>query len=256
MKSLITGASSGIGAAFARRLGAAGSELVLVAKRADRLSSLADELRTAGTGSVEIFPADLSQAAELERLERYVRDLDALDLLINNAGFGTMGAFGAVQVSVHRDMVRVHDLAAMSLCHAALPGMAARKHGRIVNVASIAAFLPVPGNAVYSASKVFLVAFSQALHAEMAGQGIRVQALCPGFTYSGFHDTPEMVGFHRSSVPGFMWMAADEVAARSLAAVDRGPVVVIPGFRNQLLVSATRNRFVFGLARLVRGRWK
>lgn len=256
MKSLITGASSGIGAAFARRLAATGSDLFLVARRADRLAALADELRAARTTSVEVLPADLSKPADLEWLEQYVRSQDALDLLINNAGFGTKGTFVETDLPIQMDMVRVHDLATMGLCHAALPGMIARRHGRIINVASTAAFLPVPGNAVYSASKVFLVAFSQALHAEVSDRGIRVQALCPGFTYTGFHDTPEMQGFRRSNVPGFMWMAAEQVAAISLAAVDRGPVVVIPGRRNRLFIATTRNRFVFSLARRIRRGWK
>ncbi len=256
MKALISGASSGIGAAYAHRLAADNFHLVLTARRADRLAAMAEALRAAGAMSVDVVPADLSAPADLERLERYVSDLDALDVLINNAGFGVRGTFEEADWSLQRDMVRLHDLASMSLCHAALPGMIARKHGRIINVASTAAFLPVPGNAVYSASKVFLVAFSQALHAEVVGRGIRVQALCPGFTYTGFHDTPEMQGFRRSNVPGFMWMTADQVARISLSSIGRGPVVVVPGLRNQLFITLTRSRFIFNLVRRVRGSWK
>jgi uncharacterized protein len=253
MKALITGASSGIGAAFAHHLAAAGADLVLVARRADRLAALADELRTDRGIAVDVVPADLSRPADLELLQQYVRDMDALEFLVNNAGFGTSGSFAGAALSSQVAMVHVHNLAAMGLCHAALPGMIAHKRGRIVNVASVAAFLPMSGNVVYSATKIFLVAFSQALQTEVAAQGIRVQALCPGFTYTGFHDTPEMRGFRRSRIPGFLWMSADEVAAISLAAAEHGPVVVIPGVFNRLLIAVTRSRLVFALLRRVRG---
>jgi uncharacterized protein len=253
MKSLITGASSGIGAAFAHRLAAAGSDLILVARRADRLAALADELRANRSIAIDVVPTDLSSAADLAKLEHYVRNLGPLDFLVNDAGFGTRGPFAEAGLSSQVAMVYVHNLAAMGLCHAALPGMIARKRGRIINVSSVAAFLPMSGNVVYSASKVFLVAFSQALQTEVGDQGIRVQALCPGFTYTGFHDTPEMHGFSRSHVPSFMWMSADEVAAISLAAIERGPVVVIPGFLNRLVNTVTRSGLVFALLRRIRG---
>jgi uncharacterized protein len=137
-----------------------------------------------------------------------------------------------------------------------LPAMVRRRQGRLVNVASTAAFLPVAGNAVYSAGKAFLVAFSEALQAEVAAAGVRAQALCPGFTYTEFHDTPTMLGFSRANVPGWMWMSADQVVSASLAALERGPVVVVPGWRNRLFLTATRFRPVFTLVRAVRRRWK
>ena len=256
MRALITGASSGIGAAFARRLAAAGHDLILVARRADRLSALVDELRHGRSIAVDVWPADLAQSADLERLAEQIRALDGLDLLVNDAGFGVRGLFADADLAPQLDMVRVHDLATMVLCHASLPAMLRRRRGRIVNVASTAAFLPVAGNAVYSAGKAFLVAFSEALQAEVAGSGVRVQALCPGFTYTEFHDTPTMLGFNRANVPGWMWMSADAVVAASLAALQRGPVVVMPGWRNRLFIAATRFRPVFTLVRAVRRRWK
>jgi short-subunit dehydrogenase len=234
---LITGASSGIGAAFARALAARSYDLVLVARREERLAALAVELQGRHAIDAEVLVADLSQPADVERVAQRVAGLETLELLINNAGFGTIGRFFKVDLAKHLDMIHVHVIASVRLCRAALPGMVARGRGAIVNVASVAAFSPLVGNATYSATKRFLVTFSQSLQMELAGTGIKVQALCPGFTHSGFHDTPEYERFKRSSIPGFMWMSAEDVVAGSLKALERKRVVYIPGFKNRLLVT-------------------
>jgi short-subunit dehydrogenase len=234
---LISGASSGIGAAFARALAAKGYDLMLVARREERLAALAAELQERHAVAAEIVVADLARPTDVERVAQRIAGMETLEMLINNAGFGTTGRFFRVELTKHLDMIHVHVIASVRFCHAALPGMVARGGGAIINVASVTAFSPLVGNATYSATKRFLVTFSQALQIELAGTGVKVQALCPGFTYSGFHDTPEYERFKRSSIPGFMWMSAEDVVAGSLKALQHNRVVYIPGLKNRLLVA-------------------
>jgi short-subunit dehydrogenase len=234
---LVTGASGGIGAAFARELASRGYDLVLVARREERLAALAAELRERHAISAEVLAADLSQPADVERVAQRIAGLETLEMLINNAGFGTTGRFFKVDLARHLDMIHVHVVASVRFCQAALPGMVARGRGAIVNVASVAAFFPLVGNAMYSATKRFLVTFSQALQMELAGTGVKVQALCPGFTHTEFHDAPEFERFRRTSIPRFAWMSAEDVVAGSLGALKRNRVVYIPGFKNRLLVA-------------------
>jgi hypothetical protein len=234
---LITGASSGIGAAYAHHLAARGYQLLLIARRRERLETLAATIRQRYHAQVEVFGADLSRAAHIEQIERRITERGDIDILVNNAGFGTSGPFAEILLDKQLDMIEVHVLASVRLCHAVLPAMIARQHGAIINVASIAAFLPGPGGVTYSATKRYLVTFSETLHAEVAQEGLRIQALCPGFTYSEFHDTSEYEGFDRAQVPQKMWMTANEVVVDSLKALERNQVTYIPGWRNRLLVT-------------------
>jgi len=240
----ITGASAGIGAAFARQLAAQGYNLLLTARRETRLNALRDELQTAHGITVAVHPADLSVRAEVERLAAAIAQVDDLALLINNAGFGTMGDFAESEIAQQTAMIDVHIIATMHLCRAALPGMIARGHGDIINVSSIAAFLK---GTTYSASKAYLNTFSVGLQAEVKRHGIRVLALCPGYTYSEFHDTTEYDAFSREQIPKAMWQTAEQVAQFSLEKRG-GKVVVIPGWRNRLLVFSMRT----GLRPIVR----
>jgi len=242
LMALITGASSGIGAAFARQLAARGYDLILVARRSERLAQLAAELEEQHAISAQTLVADLSTADGVARVVDRVAGLEALDMLVNNAGFGIVGKFAEDDLARHMDMIHVHVIASVHLCRAALPAMIARRRGSIINVSSISAFVPV-GNVTYTSTKAYLVAFSEALQVELAGAGVRVQALCPGFTYTEFHDTPALAGkFDRSRFPRMMWMPAEKVAAKSLKALERGRVVYIPGLGNRLLVAAARSR--------------
>ena len=238
----VTGASSGIGEAFTRCLAARGHDLVLVARRGERLAALAAELRERHAVSVETLVADLAAPADIERIEKRIGADDRLELLINNAGFGTTGHFVDNPVARHVEMVTVHVVAPVRLCHAALVGMIARGRGAVVNVASISAFLPFANNVTYAATKRYLVTFTEALHHELKGTGVRVQALCPGFTYTEFHDTEEFASFDRGTVPGPFWMSAEKVAAASLDALRRDRPVFIPGFRNRMLVFLFRSK--------------
>lgn len=257
-RALITGASSGIGEAYARRLAAQGFDLTLVARRAERLASLAAELSAAHGIAAEALPADLADEGDIARVASYIEERSDLVLLINNAGFGTRGNFTEVELASQLDMVRVHVIATMTLCRAALPGMMARGSGAIINVSSIAAFFPSGGGATYTATKAYLNNFSEALAAEVDGTGVRVQALCPGFTYSGFHDTAEYTGFDRRQVPDALWLSPEQVVAESLAALTGSRVIVVPGrqYRGIMLaINSPLRGQLRGLARAIRRRF-
>jgi short-subunit dehydrogenase len=237
---LITGASSGIGEAFARKLASLGYDLVLVARRKERLDAIAEELRGKDQVTVETLPGDLCQDGDVSRIEHRIEALDTLTLLVNNAGFGTRGAFVDVELEKSLAMIQVHVTASTRLARAALPAMLARQKGTLINVASPSAFIPLSGNTVYSATKAYLIAFSECLQLEVQDAGIKVQALCPGFTYSGFHDTDEFKGMDRSKIPDFLWMSAEETVEQSLNALNNGKVVFVPGFTNRLMYVTLR----------------
>lgn len=225
---LITGASAGLGAEYARQLAAAGTGLILVARRQDRLEELARELREKHAVAVEILPADLSRDDGIGRVGRRIAADATLDLLINNAGFGGRGGFVRGEIADHLDMVRVHVEATVRLTKAALPGMIARGRGAVINVASVAAFSPFSG-AMYSGTKAFLAMFSENLQAEVKDKGIFVQALCPGMTHTEFHAVAD---FDKAIVPKPFWMTADAVVRVSLRRLGRG-AVCIPGWKNK-----------------------
>jgi len=231
----ITGASSGIGAAFARALAERGFNLVLTARRSQRLAELSAELSSRYGVECTILTADLADPLELERLAAALQAMPAVVLLVNNAGFGTAGSFTAVEPQRHTAMVAIHNLAAVRLTHAALPAMLRRGAGAIINVSSIASFATIPGNSVYGASKHFLNRFSQTLALELRGSGVVVQALAPGYTFTEFHNRDEFAAYPLHRIPDFLWASADEVVRQSLAALGKGPVVFIPGLANRIL---------------------
>ena len=236
---LITGASSGIGTAFARLLAAEGRDLVLVARREERLKALASEIGSKHGVSVEVLPADLASEVGIQQVEKRITQGNDIDLLINNAGFGTRPKdFSELELGKQLDMVSVHILASMRFIKAALPGMIARKHGGIINVSSVAAFVPIIGNATYCASKAFLAAFSRVLSAELKGTKVKVQILCPGYTRTEFHEIQEYKDINfKARTPGFIWMSAEQVAAKSLKSLKRGGLYCIPGLKNKAIVT-------------------
>lgn len=233
---LVTGASAGLGACFARELARRGHDLVLVARGAERLEALAAELRAAHGATVEVLAADLARDADLRRVEeRAARG--PLDLLVNNAGFGLGRDFLAAGADEHEAMIRVHLVASVRLARATVPGMVARRRGAVINVASVAGFLPRGGSTTYGATKGYLTFFSEALAVELAGTGVRVQSLCPGLTHTEFH---ARAGIDTGGKPGWLWMSAEEVVATSLADLERGRVVSVPGLKNRLFVLLLR----------------
>lgn len=228
---LVTGASSGIGKAFAEALAQRGYDLILVARRLEQLEAVADELNSRNGIHTEVLTADLTNDEDVIRVAERIDGVDNLSMLVNNAGFGVESPFVSSDIERQLDMVRVHDIATMRLTRAALPGMTARRRGDIINISSIGGFFPYPNNAVYNASKAFLITFTETLHIELAGSGVRAQVLCPGFTRTGFHAAE---GTDTSHLPGGIWMNPNEVVNESLRALERGKVVVIPGRRNRL----------------------
>ena len=233
-RALITGASSGIGECFSRRLAAGGTDVVLVARRADRLEALAQDLRGLGV-SVEVLAADLEgDEGRAEVAERLATTEAPVDLLVNNAGFGTSGAFVEQPIERQLAMVELNVVALVRLTHAALGAMVERGDGAIVNVASLAAFQPLAKSAVYAAGKAFVLSFTEAVAHESRGSGVRFQALCPGFTRTDFHSVND---YDVSRLPGFVWQSVEQVVDTSLGALG-GRVVVVPGLLNRLTATS------------------
>jgi short-subunit dehydrogenase len=232
---VITGASSGIGAMFARKLAGRGYDLLLIARREERLRSLAVELSEMYHVAVDVLAADLAADADRERVAERIRSAPNLGLLVNNAGFGTLGFFADNDVESQLQMHRVHVIATMHLTHAALQNLIAVGEGGVINVSSVAAFGQTAGSVSYCATKGWMNAFTAGLHAELQVQKsrVKIQALCPGFTLSEFHDT---LGMDRSPIPRSLWMTADFVVKESLRGFDQGKLFVIPGWRYKLIV--------------------
>ncbi len=226
-KALITGASSGIGAEFARQLSALHYDLILVARRHERLERLAAQLSEANGVQVEWLPADLTQYADVERVCEHITKLSHLQLLVNNAGFGLEGRFAQSDLQRQVDMIELHVLASVRLMRAALPGMIERRFGGIINVSSLAALVALPMHASYSATKSYLHVFSMALHAELRSTGVRVQALCPGFTESEMHGPAD--NSRRNDLPSFLFLPASQVVRESLNALEADRGLCIPG---------------------------
>jgi short-subunit dehydrogenase len=228
---LVTGASSGIGAEFARARAARGDELVIVARDERRLEALAESLEKEHGTDVEVLPADLTTSKGTAVVEaRLESDEPPVDLLVNNAGFGTVGKFADLPREAEAREIGLNAMALMRLCHAALPPMLERARGGIINVSSLAGYQPTPLNATYGATKAFVTSFSHALHEEVRGTGVNVMVLCPGFTRTEFQ---ERAGLDSSAVPGFMWQSAEAVVAAALRAFDNKRAVCIPGPLNQ-----------------------
>ena len=236
---LVTGASSGIGAALARELARRGTPLVLTARRQDKLASLAAELRP--QVRCEVLAADLADpAAPAELQARCAANGWPVELLVNNAGYGLPGTYLTQPWSEHARFLQVMVGAVCELSHRFLPAMQERRRGAILNVASLAGHVPgSAGHTLYAASKAFMIKFSQSLALENAATGVKVSALCPGFTYSEFHDvtgTREQV----SKMPAWMWMDADAVAREGLDALERGEVVHVTGRANRAIKALTQ----------------
>lgn len=241
---LITGASSGIGEGYARILASQSYDLVIVARRADRLNALKAELEAKYDIQVEVLPADLTCDRDIAGVERRVRDAEALTLLINNAGFNELGDFVEVPLEKQLGMLKVHLETTIRLCHAALPAMRQQRRGGIINVASMGGLGPLPQNSLYCATKAGLVMFTKVLAGEEQPHNIAVQVLCPGCTYTEIFDTPGFAGFRTNLIPRFLWMSVESVVRESLNQLHPGKAVVIPGLANRLFYSGIiRNPF-------------
>lgn len=233
---LITGASAGIGEAFAFALAEKGADLILTARRGDRLNRLAVKLKEKFNIEPLVVEADLSQPDAPEKIEAAINSAGRqVDILVNNAGYGLPGQFQQATWTAHRDFIELMVTSYAHLVRLFLPGMQARGYGRIINVASLAGLLPgSAGHTLYGAAKAFLVGFSQSLAAENEATGVKVSALCPGFTYSEFHDvngTRPLV----AALPKYMFMQAAPVVDGALRAVEARHVVYVPGLWNKFV---------------------
>ncbi|WP_309605078.1 SDR family oxidoreductase [Phenylobacterium sp.] len=239
---LVTGASAGIGAAFARILASHGYDVALTARRAERLEKLAEEISLRYGVETLTVVADLAEPRApgqiLDHLTAHGRTVDAL---VNNAGYGLAGSYADTRWEDQRAFIQVMMTAPAELAHRVLPGMIQRRFGRIVNVASLAGLVPgSAGHTLYGATKSFLVRFSQSLHLETQAHGVHVSALCPGFTFSEFHDvngTREQIS---RSTPPWLWLGADEVAAAGYEAVEANRPVCVPGAPNKAIAAVAK----------------
>lgn len=232
---LVTGASSGIGCAFARRLAAEGHGLILVARDAVRLDAVAANLHGTYGASVEVLPVDLAAEDGCAAVEARLADpARPVDLVVNNAGFGLNAPFLSSGVADEERMLRVNVRAVLRLTKAAVPGMVARGGGDIVNLSSVAGFVP---SGTYGASKAWVTSFSESLHRELAGTGVRVVAVCPGLTRTEFH---ERAGMDVRGVPGLLWLEPEQVVDAALRDLRRGRAVSVPGWQYRGLVWALR----------------
>ncbi len=232
---LITGATAGIGAAYARLLAKEGFDLVLVARDLPRLKGVAKELSKLYKIKAETIKADLTKPAQLAKVEkRLANNSKPIEVLINNAGFGLKDSFLVSNLAREQELLDVLVTAPMRLSHAVLPGMIKRNSGSIVNVSSVASFI---AGGTYSAAKSYLTVFSEYLHTELRDTNIKVSALCPGFTRTEFHARGKM---KMSGLPDYMWTAVDQVVAKSWRYVKAGKLICIPGWQYMLLSSIAR----------------
>ncbi|WP_326548336.1 SDR family oxidoreductase [Mycolicibacterium sp. ND9-15] len=231
---LITGPTSGIGAGFARRYARDGHDLVLVARDGGRLERLAAELRDEAGANVEVLTADLAEAADRAKVAD--RLAAGVQVLVNNAGFGTSGEFWDTDFALLQSQLDVNVAAVMQLTHAALPAMLAAGRGTVINIASVAGLLPGRGS-TYSASKAWVISFSEGLANGLGGTGVGVHAVCPGFVRTEFH---QRAGIEMDGTPSWFWLEVDDVVRETMAHVGRGKVVIIPGLQYKVLTTGAR----------------
>ena len=239
---LVTGASAGIGAAFARILASHGYDVALTARRLERLDALAEEIRHRYGVETLTVAADLAEPeAPGQILDHLTAHGRSVDVLVNNAGYGLTGTYADTLWSDQAAFIQVMMTAPSELAHRVLGGMRARRFGRIVNVASLAGLLPGSGgHTLYGATKAYLIKFSQSLHLELAGHGVHVTALCPGFTYSEFHDVNGSRAQISASTPPWLWLGADEVAAAGYEAVEANRAISVPGAPNKAIAALVK----------------
>lgn len=235
IKAVVTGASSGIGEAIARRLADEGTHVVLVARTEQRLGELAAQL--GGPDHATVHVADLADPEAVAGVAELVAaDVD-IDLVVNNAGFGVSAPFAETEVERELGMIDVNVRALTRLSHAAATAMVARGRGGILNISSVAGYAPTPDTAVYGATKAYVTSFSQALHTELKDTGVHVACVAPGFTRTEFQDR---AAYDTSRLPGFLWQTADEVAEAAVDAVGANKALVVPGLLNRTLVGSVK----------------
>lgn len=246
---VITGASSGIGLSFAKKLAAKGYNLIVIARRKNKLEQLAEDLQKEYKTDVNIITADLSKLEDIQRVSNGILEFENVEVLVNNAGFGLIGSFVEDDPQKQTSMLMVHNLASFLLCRTVIPDMLRRNCGIIVNVASMSGLMVKYGNVIYTSTKSFLITLSQSLQEELKASNIKIQALCPGMTKSEFHDSKELQDFDKKSVPRNFWMTSDKLVEKSLKALNKRKTVYIPGLRNKLVVWTSNNILIGAIIR-------
>jgi short-subunit dehydrogenase len=236
---LITGASAGLGAEFARALAARGADLILTARREERLATLAKQMQTEHGTHTDFLTADLATDLGVAAVKAKIAATPNLHWLINNAGFGGKGRFDRAPIDDLDRMHRLHVLAPLQLTHAALSGMVTRDAGAIINVASVVSFLLISGSVGYAATKSWLHVLSEGIYLELRNSRskVRIQSLCPGYVTTEFHD---VIGMNRALIPKFLWLDARFVVRESLQALERNDLLVIPSWKYRLIVRVAR----------------
>ena len=232
---LITGATSGIGAEYARRLASNGYNLIITGRREAKIKALADELSNSYGSDVEVILVELSDSSQVDDLIENIKDRD-IHLLVNNAGFGTTKFFSNVSFDLYEKMIHVHVLAHMKIVYAILPGMIEKGAGVIINVSSAGAFLPSPKTVTYSGTKAFWRAFTESLHMELEGTGVQVQVVCPGLTKTDMHVRLGIPEERTIDWGPFQWISPQEVVECSLRCLKKKKVVCFPGRFNRMQV--------------------
>jgi len=248
---LITGATSGIGAAFAKRLAHDGYNLIVTGRRKEKINALANELSEVYHVNVEVIIVELSDNVELEALVERIENLH-IDILINNAGFGINRYFYEEDPRIQEEMVQVNIICPMRLIHAVLPNMISRGNGVIINVSSVGAFLSIPKNTIYSGTKAFLMAFTESLHLELMGTGVKVQVLCPGLVRTDFHERIGIAKVEPENKGLVRWRSPEEIVDISIRGLEKNEVVCMPGWSTRIrifLLSILPRRIYYGLIR-------
>ena len=237
---LITGATSGIGRTFAGRFASMGYDLIITGRRKKIIDDTAREISKRYGVTVTVVIAELSEEAGIRKVLAAIKKARTIDALVNNAGYGIDGIFIERKIQDHIDMITVHVNAALRLIHASLPGMISREEGIIINVSSLGAWTPGPINGIYGGTKAFLNIFTESLHTEVRKYGIKVQALCPGFTVTDFH---KQMGVEEKirNIRFFHWMKPEDVVNTSMKCLKKGKILCLPGIPNRLI------RFAVGL---------
>ena len=250
-RALITGASAGLGAEFARQLAAGGKDLVLVARRADKLEALAAELRDAHGVDVAVMAADMTDPAAPATLLRQTEERGLpIDYLVNNAGSEGPDLIRTRDWQRNEDYLRLMMTSVAAMCHEFIPGMLERSFGRVINVASVAGQITVNGDYSYGPTKAYLIALSKALASSFRDQGVHVMALCPGFTHTEFHASDKLTAMKKTT-PKFIWYDADVVIREGLAALEKGRDEYTSGRLYRLLIPVLRQRWTRGLLSLL-----
>jgi uncharacterized protein len=237
LTALVTGASSGIGLVYATALARRGYHLILVARRRDRLEALATELADTYGIEAAVVTADLTSDEGIMRVSQVIAATPDLNLLVNNAGFGLAGTFADSDIDRHLDIIKLHIHAVIRLTRAALPAMLARGRGAVVNVSSLISFYPIYGSTSYAGTKCYLQAFTEVLHQELMGTGVRAQCLCPGFVHTELQGTADI---DKLAIPDFAWMKPEPVVERSLRDLEHDEVISVPGLGYRLLATLRR----------------